>query len=87
MTISTVSLFHHAFTSTVVAREIDGVLQDVADAIEDRRIARADRLLAAGDRDADLDRDAEVAVRRDRLLDQRSTASCGRTARRSTTAG
>ena len=55
----------------LVAREIDGVFQDVADAIEDRGIAQADRFLAAGDRDPHLDRDAEIAVRGDRLLDQR----------------
>ena len=55
----------------LVAREIDGIFQDVADAIEDRRIARADRLLAAGDRDPHLDGDAEIAMRRHRLLDQR----------------
>ena len=53
------------------AREIDGVFQDVADAIEDRRIAGADRLAGACDRDPDLDRDAEIAMRRHRLLDQR----------------
>src|SRR5215475_11425343 len=70
ITISMVSLFHHAFTSTV-ARAIDGVLEDVADTVKNRRIACADRLLGAGHRDAHLDRDAEVAMRRHRLLDKR----------------
>src|SRR5712671_269760 len=52
-------------------REIDGVFQDVADAMEDCRIARADRLAGARDRNPDLDRDAEIAIRRHRFLDQR----------------
>ena len=54
-----------------VAGEVDGVLQDVADAVEDRGIARADRLAGRRDRDAHLDVDAEIAMRRHRLLDQR----------------
>src|SRR6267154_4777026 len=53
-----------------LAGEIDRVFQDVADAIEDRRIARADRLAGAGHRDPDLDRDAEIAMRRHHFLDQ-----------------
>src|SRR5438105_5686714 len=51
-------------------RKIDGVFQDVADAIQNSRIARADRLGGARDRDANLDRDPEVAMRRHCLLDQ-----------------
>ena len=51
-------------------REIDGVFQDVADAMEDCRITRADRLACARDRNPDLDSDAEIAIRRDRFLDQ-----------------
>ena len=52
--------------------EIDGVLQEVAKAVEDRGIAPAGGFV--GDRPADerdIDRDAEVAVRRHHLLDQR----------------
>ena len=50
-------------------REIDRVLQQIAEAVEDRRIARAHRRRTR--RHVDIDRDAEVAVRRDHLLDQR----------------
>ena len=42
----------------LLAREIDGVFQDVAEAVEDRRIARADRLAGIVLGDRDLDRDA-----------------------------
>src|SRR5882757_3498881 len=41
------------------AREVDGVLEDVADAVEDRRVAHACRLAGTGDCDSYLDRDAE----------------------------
>ena len=54
-----------------LAREIDGVFQQIAEPVEDRRIARADRLAAALGRRGDVDGDAEIAVRRHHLLDQR----------------
>src|SRR6516165_3890260 len=38
------------------AREVHGILQNVADAVEDRGIAPGDRLLACRHRDAHLDR-------------------------------
>src|SRR6516162_2692317 len=53
------------------AREIDGVLENVADAVKDCGIPPAYRLLASGNRDPDLYRHAEFAVRCHRLLDQR----------------
>src|SRR6266849_1060139 len=51
-------------------REIDGVFQDIGDTMEDCRITCADRLACARDRNPDLDRDAEIAIRRYRFLDQ-----------------
>ena len=53
------------------AGEIDGVFQNVADAIEDGRITRADRLVSEGNRDPYLDRHIETAMRRNGFLDQR----------------
>ena len=53
-----------------LAGEIDGVLDQIAETIEDRRIARADRLGGDRRRQRDLDGDAEIAVRRHHLLDQ-----------------
>ncbi len=58
---------HHAR-----AREVDRVLQQIAEPVEDGRIARADRLGAAVRRQRDVDGDAEIAVRRDDFLDQRA---------------
>ena len=54
-----------------LVREIDRVLQQVAEPVEDRRIARADRRRHRLVRQRNVDRDAEIAVRRDHLLDQR----------------
>src|SRR6185312_15670313 len=53
------------------AGEVERIFEDVADAVEDRRIACADRLLGGGDGNPHLDLDAEIAMRRDDLLDQR----------------
>src|SRR5882724_3101249 len=52
------------------AREIDGVFQDIADTIKDRRIARADRLAGAGDSDPHLDVDTKDAMRGHQFFDQ-----------------
>src|SRR5262245_31230843 len=50
--------------------EVDGVLEQIAEAIEDRRIAAADRFGGSGRCQRHIDRDAEVTMRRDYLLDQ-----------------
>ena len=54
-------------------REVDGVLEQIAETIEDRRIAAADWFGGAARRQRHVDRDAEVAMRRDDLLDQRES--------------
>jgi len=50
--------------------EVHGVFEQVAEAIEDRRIAAADRLGGIAGRQCHVDRHPEIAVRSDRLLDQ-----------------
>src|SRR5271156_5373486 len=50
--------------------EIDGVLDQIAEAIADRRIARPNRLVPAGGGERHRERDAEVTMRRHRVLDQ-----------------
>src|SRR6195256_993642 len=53
-----------------LAREIDGVLHQIAEPIHDRRIARHHRLLARAGGRHDVDGDAEMAMRGDDFLDQ-----------------
>ncbi len=47
--ITILSAFHQAFHFDLLPREIDRILQNVADAVEDRRIAHAGRLWGVGD--------------------------------------
>ncbi len=53
------------------AREIDSVLNQVAEAIDNGRIARADRFGRSVMWPADIDGDAEIAMRRHDFLNQR----------------
>ena len=64
-----------------LVREIDGVLQQVAEAVEDRRIARADRLVVRVLGLIHVDGDAEIAMRRRPRPRSAPKASCARTAR------
>ena len=69
---ATASSPQSASTDDAVAREIDRVFQQIAESVEDRRIARADRFgRCASAGDGDVDGDAEIAMRRDHFLDQR----------------
>ena len=71
ITISTVSLSPPGIHLNDGAREVDGVLQNIADAVENLAGLRMPTgSLGAGNRDPNLDIDAEVAVRRDAFLDQ-----------------
>ena len=71
MVTSTVSSFHCVPTVTRARAKSTAFSSKIAEAVEDRRIARAHRLGAARRRRVDLDGDAEIAVRRHHLLDQR----------------
>ena len=66
-----------------LAGEVNGVLEKIAETVEDRGIAPAHRLGRIAGRKRNVDRDAEIAVRRNHLLDQRRKASSGQTDRRS----
>src|SRR5262249_40600389 len=52
--------------------KIDGVLEQIAEPIEDRRVARAKGLLLGLLRQRNVDGNAEMAMRRDNLLKQRA---------------
>ncbi len=56
---------------TLSTGEIDGVLDQIAEPVDDARIAPADRLGADPLARLQRDGDAEIAMRRDHLLDQR----------------
>src|SRR6516165_1589993 len=51
--------------------EIDGVLEQVSQTVKDRGIAAPDRFGRLARRQRDIDRNAEVAMRRNHLFDQR----------------
>src|SRR5262245_2977067 len=51
--------------------EIDGVLEQISEAVKDGGVAAADRLSLLARRQRDVDRNAEVAVRGNHLFDQR----------------
>ena len=74
-------------TRDVGLGEIDGVLDQVAEPVDDAGIALADRLRAAPLARLELDRDAEIAMRRDHLLDQRGQRQPRRDAPRLPTTG
>src|SRR5690606_35407065 len=59
------------FEGDGLAREIDGVLDEIAEPVDDAGIAPADRLRPLALARLHDDLDAEIAVRRDDLLDQR----------------
>src|ERR1700722_1522732 len=50
--------------------KIDRVLDQIAEAVADSRIARTGRLVRPIGRELDLDSNAEMTMRRDRLLDE-----------------
>src|SRR6185312_16307689 len=54
-----------------ITREIDRVFEQVAEAVKDCRIARADRLGAAVFRRADVNGHSEMAMRSHNFLDKR----------------
>src|SRR5690606_4443668 len=54
-----------------LAREIDAVLDEVAEPVDDARIAPSDRFRPLGPALVEADRDAEIAMRRHHVLDER----------------